>query len=103
MSLLPQLTAIHFLRGVLGGRNRYIEHLKKVNAKKMCIVKPQRCEHFGTNAKHLISHWALLTLEKSGGGGALVFRGYIHSLSTFKNTPKALISGQKSTLIFKKR
>ena len=35
-----------------------------------------------------------------GGGGALRYRGgRIHSLSNFKNTPKALISGQKSTLI----
>ena len=34
-----------------------------------------------------------------GGGGTWLFRGRIRSLSKFKNTPKALISGQKSTLI----
>ena len=35
-----------------------------------------------------------------GGGGALGYLGgCIRSLSKFKNTPKALISGQKSTLI----
>ena len=37
-----------------------------------------------------------------GGGGTLILSGCIGSLSKFKNTPKALISGQKSTLIFKK-
>ena len=37
-------------------------------------------------------------------GGALGFLGgCIRSLSKFKNTPKALISGQKSTLILIKR
>ena len=36
--------------------------------------------------------------------GALRYLGgWIRSLSKLKNTPKALISGQKSTLIFKKR
>ena len=35
-----------------------------------------------------------------GGGGALgCLGGRIRSLSKFKNTPKALIFGQKSTLI----
>ena len=35
-----------------------------------------------------------------GGGGALRYRGgRIRSLAKFKNTPKALIPGQKSTLI----
>ena len=39
-----------------------------------------------------------------GGGGALGYlRGCIRSLSKLKNTPKALISGQKSTLILIKR
>ena len=38
-----------------------------------------------------------------GGGGTWVFRVLIRSLSKFKNTPKALISGQKCTLILKKR
>ena len=38
-----------------------------------------------------------------GGGGTWVFRGRIRSLSKLKNTPKALISGQKSTLILIKR
>ena len=38
------------------------------------------------------------------GGGALGYLGgCIRSLSKFKNTPKALISGQKSTLILIKR
>ena len=39
--------------------------------------------------------------EGGGGGGTWVFRGggRIRSLSKLKNTPKALISGQKSTLI----
>ena len=36
-------------------------------------------------------------------GGTWVFRGRIRSLSKLKNTPKALISGQKSTLISLKR
>ena len=37
-------------------------------------------------------------------GGALGYLGgCIRSLSKFKNTPKALISGQKSTLILIKR
>ena len=36
------------------------------------------------------------------GGGAFIFRGRIRSLSKFRNTPKALISGQKSTLILNK-
>ena len=41
---------------------------------------------------------------REGGGGALRYiGGYIRSLSKFRNTPKALILGQKSTLIFKKR
>ena len=35
-----------------------------------------------------------------GGGGSLRYiGGCIRSLSNFKDTPKALISGQKSTLI----
>ena len=35
-----------------------------------------------------------------GGGGALGYLGgHIRSLSKLKNTPKALISGQKSNLI----
>ena len=39
-----------------------------------------------------------------GGGGALGYLGgRIRSLSKLKNTPKALISGQKSTLILIKR
>ena len=39
-----------------------------------------------------------------GGGGALGYLGgCIRSLSKLKNTPKALISGQKSTLILIKR
>ena len=38
-----------------------------------------------------------------GGLGASVFRGYIRSLSKFKNTPKALISAPKSTLNLNKR
>ena len=40
-----------------------------------------------------------------GGGGHLgrVFRGRIRSLLKLKNTPKALISGQKNTLILIKR
>ena len=39
-----------------------------------------------------------------GGGGALGYLGgRICSLSKLKNTPKALISGQKSTLILIKR
>ena len=39
-----------------------------------------------------------------GGGGALGYlEGCIRSLSKLKNTPKALISGQKSTLILIKR
>ena len=38
-----------------------------------------------------------------GGGGTWVFRGRIRSLSKLTNTPKALISGQKSTLILIKR
>ena len=39
-----------------------------------------------------------------GGGGALKYLGwYIRSLSKFKNTSKALISGPKSALILKKR
>ena len=38
------------------------------------------------------------------GGGALGYLGgCIRSLSKLKNTPKALISGQKSTLILIKR
>ena len=38
-----------------------------------------------------------------GGWGSLRYLGVcIRSLSKFKNTPKALIPGQKSTLIFKK-
>ena len=37
---------------------------------------------------------------RGGGGGALGYLGgRIRSLSKLKNTPKALISGQKSTLI----
>ena len=40
----------------------------------------------------------------AGGGGALGYLGgRIRLLSKFKNTPKALISGQKSTLILIKR
>ena len=43
-------------------------------------------------------------LPRGGGGGALGYLGgCIRSLSKFKNTPKALISGQKSTLILIKR
>ena len=39
-----------------------------------------------------------------GGGRALGYLGgCIRSLSKLKNTPKALISGQKSTLILTKR
>ena len=39
-----------------------------------------------------------------GGGGALGYLGgCIRSLSKLKNTPKALISGQKSTLTLIKR
>ena len=38
-----------------------------------------------------------------GGGGTWIFKGCIRSLSKFKNTPKALLSGQKSTLILIKR
>ena len=39
-----------------------------------------------------------------GGGGAPGYLGgRIRSLSKLKNTPKALISGQKSTLILVKR
>ena len=39
-----------------------------------------------------------------GGGGALGYLGgCIRSLSKLKNTPKALFSGQKSTLILIKR
>ena len=39
-----------------------------------------------------------------GGGGHLgIYGGCIRSLSKLKNTPKALISGQKSTLILMKR
>ena len=57
----------------------------------------------------------MLSQKPRGGGGGggeggvgvtLLFRGgggCIHSLSKFENTTKALISGQKSTLIFKKR
>ena len=42
--------------------------------------------------------------EARGGGGALGYLGgRIRSLSKLKNTPKALISGQKSTLILIKR
>ena len=43
-------------------------------------------------------------LEPRGGGGALGYLGgRIRSLSKLKNTPEALISGQKSTLILIKR
>ena len=53
-----------------------------------------------------ITHFLLQgTLPRGGGGGgALGYLGVrIRSLSIFKNTPKALISGQKSTLILIKR
>ena len=47
---------------------------------------------------------ALYTPYLGGGGGALWYLGgCIRSLSKLKNTPKALISGQKSTLILIKR
>ena len=39
MQLVPQLTAIHFSRLVIGGRKQYIESLKKVIPKEMCTVK----------------------------------------------------------------
>ena len=46
----------------------------------------------------------LTWLPRGGGGGALGYLGgCIRSLSKLKNNPKALISGQKSTLILIKR
>ena len=45
-------------------------------------------------SKHLVNS----EIPGGGGGGGGAFRGRIRSLSKFKNTPKALISGQKSTL-----
>ena len=43
-------------------------------------------------------------ISPGGGGGALGYLGgRIRSLSKLKDTPKALISGQKSTLILIKR
>ena len=46
---------------------------------------------------------AVLIPGGGGGGGTLVFWGYKRSLSKCKNSPKALISGLKSTLIFKRK
>ena len=47
---------------------------------------------------------AMYGIPGGGGGGSLRYLGgYIRSLSKLENTPEALISGQKSTLIFKKR
>ena len=55
--------------------------------------------------KHLMQESKVGTVDvKPGGGGALGYLGgRIRSLSKLKNTPKALISGQKSTLILIKR
>ena len=51
-----------------------------------------------------LSKWERIAASPMGGGGALGYLGgCIRSLSKFKNTPKALISGQKSTLILIKR
>ena len=50
----------------------------------------------------LIFHEGAIVSEVWGGGGSLWYLGCcIRSFSKFKNTPKALISGQKRTLIFK--
>ena len=47
----------------------------------------------------------VISLPRGGGGGGALgyLGGCIRSLSKLKNTPKALISGQKSTLILIKR
>ena len=56
-----------------------------------------------TTKQEMLSLIVLLQFVRSaspgGGGGTWVFRGRIRSLSKLENTPKALISGPKSTII----
>ena len=48
----------------------------------------------------ILSYLPRIRIRNPGGGGTLVIRGWIRSLLTFENTPKAHISRQKSNLIF---
>ena len=86
----------------------------------MLFVGLINLQHNGAYFCHKrISHYSIITnnqthltlnigccnteADQPGGGALGYLGGRIHSLLKLKNTPKALISGQKSTLILIKR